>query len=106
MKILLDENVTHDLRHEITGHDCETVAYRGWRGIKNGELLQFAAAEGFDALVTNDTNLPYQQSQRNLPIAVIVLKAPSNDFEDIRPLVPKLLAAPDDLPKCRVTVVA
>lgn len=29
MKLLLDENLPHQLRHEITGHECSTVAYMG-----------------------------------------------------------------------------
>lgn len=34
MKLLLDENLPHPLRHEITGHDCVTVAYAGWQESK------------------------------------------------------------------------
>jgi hypothetical protein len=39
MKILLDENLPHKLRHEIIGHEVFTVAYMGWSGIENGKLL-------------------------------------------------------------------
>jgi len=39
MKLLLDENLPHQLRNEIPGHDCVTVAYMGWGGLENGELL-------------------------------------------------------------------
>ncbi len=106
MKILLDENVTHELQGEIVGHTCHSVGYSGWKGQKNGELLRLAAAAGFEALLTNDTNLPYQQNQKTLPIAVVVPKAPSNDLEDVRPLLPKLLAALEALPACAVTVIS
>jgi len=49
-------------------------------------LLAKAAAEGFDALITNDRGLEYEQDQTALPLAVIVLLADSNTIEAIRPL--------------------
>ena len=61
MKLLLDENLPHRLRLEIVGHDVVTVAHQGWSGIDNGRLLALAAAAGFDALVSNDRGLEYEQ---------------------------------------------
>ena len=49
MKLLLDENLPHDLRHHIGGHQVITTAYMGWSGKKNGELLRLAGDAGFDA---------------------------------------------------------
>jgi len=49
MKVLLDENLPHDFRHFLPGHEVFTAAYQGWTGLRNGELLARAAAEGFDA---------------------------------------------------------
>ena len=63
----------------------------GWSGTKNGALLTRAAAEQFDALVTTDQNIEYQQNLAKLPLAVVILIAPSNDIDDLRPLVPALL---------------
>ena len=68
----------------------------GWEGIKNGELLARAAVE-FDALVTVDKNLQYQQNINALPIAVIVLYARSNELSYLMPLIPKLEEALADL---------
>lgn len=70
----------------------------GWSGKLNGELLALAAGAGFDALITKDTNLPYQQDLDDLPIALVVLRAASNDLDDIKPLVPALLEALKNLP--------
>jgi predicted nuclease of predicted toxin-antitoxin system len=106
MKLLLDENLPHQLRHEIAGHDCVSVAYLGWGGIGNGELLARAAAAGFDAIVTKDANLQYEQNLVNLPTAVIVLRATSNDIDDIRPLLPALLNVLTALPPNEVTIVS
>ncbi len=93
MKILLDENLPHEFRHELVGHEVVTVQYAGWRGLKNGALLAQAAASGFDVMVTLDNGVAYQQNVSRLPMAIVVLGAPSNDIDDLRPLVPKLLAA-------------
>jgi hypothetical protein len=55
MKLLLDENLRHALRHELPGHDVFTAHYLGWSGISNGELLNRAAAAGFEAILTMDS---------------------------------------------------
>jgi hypothetical protein len=68
MKLLLDENLPHQLRHELPGHNCYSVAYMGWAGVENGELLRRAASEGFEALISKDANLQYEQQLVNLPM--------------------------------------
>jgi hypothetical protein len=80
------------LARDIAGHDVSTVQQMGWAGIQNGELLRSAAAAAFDAFITGDRNLSFQQNLAELPLAVVVLKAPSNRLADLKPLVPKLLA--------------
>ena len=97
MKLLLDENLPHRLRTEITGHDVFTVAFMGWSGVQNGELLKKAVSEGFDALIANDRGLEYEVNQTALPLAVIVLLADSNTIEALRPLYPALGAAVKNL---------
>lgn len=64
-----------------------------WNGIENGELLRLAAESGFDALVTNDRGIEYEQSLESLPIAVVVLLVASNTIEAIRPLLHPLHSA-------------
>ena len=71
MRLLLDECVPARLRKALPGHEVSTVGLEGWSGVKNGKLLALAAA-GFDAFVTVDKNLPYQQNTGTLPIAVLV----------------------------------
>jgi hypothetical protein len=91
MRILLDESLPRSLRGELTGHSVKTVAEMGWSAIENGELLR-RAAEQFDVLVTADQNLQFQQNMDALPISVIVLAARTNRLDDLRPLIPELLA--------------
>ncbi len=59
----------------------------GWSGIKNGKLLALAAND-FDAFLTVDKNLRYQQNLNALPITVIVLNSLSNELSALLPLVP------------------
>lgn len=106
MKLLLDENLPHRLRPFLIGHDSYTVAFMGWSSVKNGKLLSLAADHGFDCLLTKDTNLSFQQDVKKLPLAVVLIEGPSNDLEDIRPVVPKLLATLETLEPNSLTVVA
>jgi hypothetical protein len=98
MKLLLDENLPHELRRLLPGHDVFTVKYMGWSGISNGALLATAAADGFDALITLDSGVPYQQNLTTLPISVVVLSAASNDIDDLRPMIAQLLSVLVALP--------
>ena len=62
------------------------MVQEGWSGIKNGKFLALAAAR-FDAFITVDKNLPYQQNSSKLPVAVLVLDAASNELQHLLPLV-------------------
>ena len=97
MRVLLDECVDRRLAQDIAEHEVRTVPAMGWATIKNGELLALAAGQ-FDAFVTVDRNLAFQQHLPRFPIAVIVLRAPTNRLVDLRPLVPELL---EKLPRAK-----
>ena len=47
--------------------------------------------EGFEGLLTADKNLRYQQNFTTYPIPVIVLNALFITYDDLLPLVPKVL---------------
>ncbi len=65
-------------------------------GVRNGALLTRAARQ-FDAFVTVDRNLAFQQRIDALPFGVVVLRARSNRLSDLKPLVPALLQALQNL---------
>ena len=92
MRLLLDESVPKRLRRHLPNHDVKTVVEMGWSGAKNGALLTLAAQD-FDAFITVDKNLPYQQNLMTLPVAVVVLHAVSNDLTNLVSLMPLLEAA-------------
>ena len=92
MKLLLDENLPHRLRPLLIGHEVYTVAFMKWKGVENGELLELAAKNGFEAMLTKDNGMPYEQNASALPCALVVLQVPTNALTDIEPLVPQILA--------------
>ena len=67
-----------------------TVPERGWAGKTNGELLRLAQTE-FDAFVTIDAGLPYQQHLAGFELGIVLLVAPSNRLDALVPLMPPLL---------------
>ena len=90
MRVLLDECVPRKLRSELPSHNVKTVAEMKWAGTKNGALLRRAASE-FDVLLTVDQGIPYQQHIESLSLALVIIKAPSNDINDLRPKMPEVL---------------
>lgn len=50
-----------------------TAAQEGWSQLQNGDLLNAAEAAGFDALLTTDKNMRYQQNLTGRKIAVILI---------------------------------
>jgi hypothetical protein len=73
MKLLFDQGTPVPLRKYLPNHIVETAYEKGWSGIQNGELLTRAEAEGFDALITTDQNIRYQQNLANRKISIVVL---------------------------------
>ena len=104
MRIFLDECVDWRLARDLVGHEVRTARQMGWTSIGNGELLTFASRV-FDVFLTVDRNLSFQQNVEVLTIAVIVLHAPTNRLADLRPLVPRLLAAVDSAKPGPVTII-
>lgn len=90
MRVLLDECVDRRLAREIIGHKVTTVPDAGWASAKNGDLVALAQTN-FDAFVTVDRNLLFQQRLPSFSITVVILRARTNRLVDLRPLIPKLL---------------
>jgi hypothetical protein len=105
VRVLLDESVARQLAPLLAGHEVTTVPKRGWSGISNGDLLRLAAAE-FDALITGDRSLQYQQNLRDIDLGVIVLVAPDNRVETITSMAPQILEALSTLEAGQVVRVA
>ena len=87
MKVLLDECVPWPMHRFLTGHDCQTAQKCGWGGLKNGALLLKAEVQ-FDAFITADQNIRYQQNLQGRRLPIIELS--TNDLR-------RILAAADQI---------
>ena len=91
MKVFVDECVTYDLMPHLTGHQFTHIADTPLRGAKNGAMLR-AVAPDHAVFLTTDKSIPYQQNLKKFAMAFIILRAASNDVEDLLPLLPRLTA--------------
>lgn len=105
MRVLLDECVTRYLKRDFSGHEVFTVEEAGFKGLKNGRLLQ-AMSGHFDVLVTVDQNLQYQQNLRAYALAIVVLKARRSTYPMLKPLMPELLERLETVKPGEVVVVS
>ena len=92
MRVLLDEQLPIDLAAMLEGHAAATVVGCGWAGVNNGDLLRRMRGE-YDALLTMDQGIEFQQSIAALPFGVLLILAPSNRMVHLLPLVPAILEA-------------
>jgi len=96
IRILLDECLPKKLKYRIKELDVcffvQTAPSMGWASLSNGKLLT-AAEKEFDVFITSDKNLCFQQSIHSSSIQVILLKAKTNTYDDLLPLVEKLHSA-------------
>jgi len=90
MKLLLDENLPKRLKQDFPGPKVFTVRDKKWNGIKNGELLKLVIENGFDALLTFDKNLQYQQNFNKYNTTVFVLTATINTYKELTKLSGKI----------------
>lgn len=73
MRVIFDHCTPATLRHHLPGHTVSTAHRMGWQTHQNGDLIAAAAAEGFDAFITTDQNIPSQINVSRYEISIIVL---------------------------------
>ena len=93
MKVLLDECLPRRLKSRIVAHDCETVPEAGFAGVKNGDLLSKAEERGFQAFITLDRGIQFQQRLRDRKLAIVLLRCKSSRLADLIPLLGDILSA-------------
>jgi hypothetical protein len=77
MKILFDQGTPVPLRRRLHPDRVDTAAERGWSRLENGDLIQKAEDEGYEALVTTDQNIRCQQNLSGRRIRLLVLMTTS-----------------------------
>jgi hypothetical protein len=95
LKILLDEGVPRIIQKRLSQLSISNVEEMGWRGIKNGALLDLMAGQ-FQILITTDKNLPSQQNLENRQISLVIL--PPNDVPSVIGLLPQIERALANIP--------
>jgi hypothetical protein len=91
LHILLDKNVSFGVLRFLPGHQVQTVVELNWPQLENGELLKVAEEAAFDALVTCDQNIEYQQNLTGRKLALVVLG--SNIWPIVRKYEPAIVNA-------------
>lgn len=104
MKLLLDECTPRRLRRDLSSHEVSTIEQAGLKGMKNGALLK-AASGRFDVLVTVDKGIPSQQNLTAFGIAVVILRAKTNKYSDLKLLVSPTLAALDQIQPGEIVII-
>ena len=94
MKILFDQGTPAPLRRLLAGHSISTAYEMGWAKLENGDLLS-AAEAAFDAFITTDQNLRYQQNLAGRRLAILVL--PTTSWPMIQLHLPKVAVAVNTL---------
>ena len=62
MRVLFDKSAPYGLARHLEGHIVSQTHELGWDRLSNGDLLTAAEQAGFDAFLTADKNLRYQQN--------------------------------------------
>ena len=94
MRILFDQGTPAPLRHALAGQTISTAYEMGWAKLENGDLLS-AAEASFDAFITTDQNLRYQQNLAGRRLAILVL--PTTSWPMIQLHLPKVAVAVNTL---------
>lgn len=99
MKVLLDNCVTRRFGQLLPGHEVIHAGRHGWAELENGDLIKAAEQDGFEAMITVDKNVEYQQSLAGRKLSIIVLTPRLVFYEHIAPLAPDVESALADLPQ-------
>ena len=91
MRILFDQGTPVPLRRSLIGHDVATAYELGWSTVTNGDLIRLAEQEGYELLITTDTNLRYQQNLKGRSITILVITTTS--WPRIRQVTERIVAA-------------
>lgn len=92
MRLLIDECVDPRVKALFPGHEVSTVHEMGWGKLIDGELIALAQGS-FDALLTIDKGLEFQQNLKKLSFGVIVAEVRKNQMPHYAAIAQDLLTA-------------
>jgi hypothetical protein len=78
------------LRRRLAEFEISTAQEMGWGRVKNGDLLKLAE-DKFDAFLTSDQQLKYQQNLKGRKLAILVLS--TNRWPQVKAKTQEIIAA-------------
>lgn len=75
------------IRLRIAGAEVVPAYQLGWHELRNGQLLDAADNADFDAIVTADKSIQFQQSMAGRRVRLVVLKAVTNRLTVLQEMV-------------------
>jgi hypothetical protein len=105
LKVLLDHCMPRLFERQLEGHEAIHTSRLGWGKLLNGDLLTTAEEAGFEALVTVDRNISFQQSLASRKISIVVIQSRSNDLRTLMPMARLVLVTLADLAPSTVVTV-
>ena len=78
------------LRRRLAEFEISTAQEMGWGRVKNGDLLKLAE-DKFDAFLTSDQQLKYQQNLKSRKLAILVLS--TNRWPQVKARTQEIIAA-------------
>lgn len=103
MKTILDEGVPESLSEYLSSNEMSTVGREGWKGVKNGRLLTLIERAQFEAFITADKRMQFEQSLDGRPFAVLLLS--TNHRPTLEPHYEKIARALNTAEKGRLTLI-
>jgi hypothetical protein len=94
LKVFFDEGVPEPLERYLPNHKIETVGRLGWKGTRNGQLLAAVESAGFEAFITNDQRMEFEQNLLRRPFAILLLS--TNHWPTMEPYAEKIASALQD----------
>jgi predicted nuclease of predicted toxin-antitoxin system len=104
VRVLLDSNLPSAFAGLLPGHRTETTHARRWSDLDDGPLLDAAERE-YDAFVTMDQSLRFQQNLRGRRLRIVVVRAYSNTLPMLAPVAPLVLDALREMGEGELRVV-
>jgi predicted nuclease of predicted toxin-antitoxin system len=104
VRVLLDSNLPSAFAALLPGHRTETTHARRWSDLDDGPLLDAAERE-YDAFVTMDQSLRFQQNLRGRRLRIVVVRAYSNTLPMLAPVAPLVLDALREMGEGELRVV-
>ncbi len=90
-RIILDEGVPKKVALSLPGYDVTDVHEAGWDGVKNGQLLALIERAGYDAFISNDKRIEFEQDWSKRSFAALLLS--TNHWDTLEPNVGNIAVA-------------